>query len=59
VALVLEYEREEFAQVGIALDDQDRASAANAFNYPVIFAPPMVFRLCRSNRWQHDLDGED
>ena len=60
MALVLEDEREEFAHVGIVLDDQDRASAANAFNYLVIFAPPMVLKLrCRSARCEHDLDGED
>ena len=53
MALVLEDELEEFAHFGIVLDDQDRASAANTFNYPVIYAAPMVFKLrCRSARWR-------
>ena len=36
MAFVLEEELEEFAHFGIVLDDQDRASAANVFNDPVI-----------------------
>ena len=38
MALVLEEELEEFAHLRIVLDDQDRASAASAFSYPVIHA---------------------
>ena len=38
MALVLEEELEQLAHLGIVLDDQDRAGAANTFDYPVIHA---------------------
>ena len=45
MALVLEVVLEEFSHFRIVLDDQDRASAAAAFNYPVVDAVPLVFEL--------------
>jgi hypothetical protein len=43
--LVLEVVLEEFPHFRIVFDDQDRASVAAPFNYPVGDAVPLMFEL--------------